>query len=451
MKFHWHIIAIAISFLLLSTNTQARETELIPEPVFNGNVLIGTAGTPGKPPVVLVHGIGDEASESWNTTIKYLKNDYHIFYFDLPGFGRSTKANQLYSPSNYSELIKYLTTKYISEPFHLIGHSMGGAIALNYASLFPKDIQSLTVVNAAGILHRLSYTRFLIPLGIDFLFGGNSLGKNIIADVATNVVWNIENEMPQELTEIIKFPPFRSHVLNEDPNLIAGLALVLHDFSRIPQQITAETLIIWGSVDNVAPLRTGHVLNALIPNSNLITISEAGHLPFIDQPVIFHRELLKHLSGQLREDLPQYNLPNLITHHILECDNKDNQSYSGTIKRLVIKNCNDIVIRNANIEELLINNSKVTVENSVINNKHTAMIVKNSNITLTASTVIADTAIKSFSSHLDVAGTFLHGRKAAVVSPIESTIIFSLVSIRSPHTQDPVAHGFKVVTPIKPL
>ena len=451
MKFYWHFIVILSLFSPVSVHAQALSTDIISEPVFNGQILVKTAGTIGKPSIVLVHGLGDEASTIWDTTIKYLQKDFHILYFDLPGFGQSTKSNQLYSPSKYSEIIHFLTKKYINKPFHLIGHSMGGTIALDYAAKFPLRVKSLTLADPAGILHRLAYTQFLVPLGIDSILGSNMIGKNKIAGLANSIIGRLEKSMPLDVAEMVKMPLFRKHALNGNPQLISGLSLVLHDFSLIPQQIAAETLIIWGRNDQITPLRTGHVLNALIPRSKLQIIPEAGHVPFIDQPVKFHQALLQHLSAPDRNVLQQNKLPNLLTQDNIECSHKNNKSYTGTIETLLIKDCQNIVIHDATINQLSIVNSEVTIENSTVKNDRTAMIVKDSKIKLTAGTVTAETAIKSYNSQLDIAGTFLNGRVAAISAPIKSTVIFSLVGVDSPYNPGQVIHGLKVITPAQPL
>ena len=116
-----------------------------------------TAGNPKNPAVVLVHGLGDEASTIWQSTIALLKNEYYVITFDLPGFGKSSKENKLYSPQNYAKFIHYVTQTYVKKPFHLIGHSMGGAIALKYTSMYSLDVQSLVLVDAADILHKSAY------------------------------------------------------------------------------------------------------------------------------------------------------------------------------------------------------------------------------------------------------------------------------------------------------
>ena len=131
-------------------------SRFIAEPIFNGKVFLSQRGNTSGPVVVFVHGLGDDASSIWDETIRRLEKDFFLVTFDLPGFGRSSRANKLYSPENYVELIDYLSNRYIGQPFHLVGHSMGGAIALRYAAAHSGDVRTLTLVDAAGILYRLA-------------------------------------------------------------------------------------------------------------------------------------------------------------------------------------------------------------------------------------------------------------------------------------------------------
>jgi pimeloyl-ACP methyl ester carboxylesterase len=247
---------------------------LVKEPVFGGEVFLQTAGNPANPAVVLVHGLGNEAATAWEPTMEFLRKDFFVFAFDLPGFGRSSKVNALYSPENYGRLIHYLTQKYVRKPFHLVGHSMGGAISLQYAADYPQDVQTLTLVDAAGVLHRLAYSSYLAPLGIDFLLKDyNVFSDNVVADVAGIIMNSLDRRMPVDLDKLVANALFRQKVLRGNTTSIAGLALVLNDFSAVPEKIKAPTLIIWGDEDNIAPLRTGVMLRALIPQSSLRLLS----------------------------------------------------------------------------------------------------------------------------------------------------------------------------------
>ncbi len=137
---------------------------LVTEPVFNDRVYIYEAGMEHENSVVLVPGIGDDGVNDWGYLIPELARQYHVVAFDLPGFGRSTKQNVLYSPANYTAFVKWATSQYVKGTFILIGHSLGGAVALSYAAAYQNDLQKLILVDVFGVLHRNVLTRYMVQI-----------------------------------------------------------------------------------------------------------------------------------------------------------------------------------------------------------------------------------------------------------------------------------------------
>jgi pimeloyl-ACP methyl ester carboxylesterase len=143
----------------------------IAEPVFGGYAQLYQAGVGQARRIVLVHGIGDNGARDFEPLVPWLvAQGFHVLAFDLPGFGRSDKTNALYSPANYAAFVKFVADRYVRRPFVLLGHSMGAVVALRYSADHPEDVERLIVMNAPGILHRLSYSsQFLAHLGMTFL------------------------------------------------------------------------------------------------------------------------------------------------------------------------------------------------------------------------------------------------------------------------------------------
>lgn len=419
------------------------------ESVFGGQVYLRTAGNPDHPAVVMVHGLGDEASSCWEDSLQRLKKDYFVFTFDLPGFGRSSKANALYSPVNYSRLINQLTDKHVAKPFHLVGHSMGGAISLQYTHSYPADVKTLTLIDAAGILHRLAYTKYLAPLGVDQVLDQyNVFGERKVTDLAGALMSALEKRAPINMDLLINLEPFRSKVLKGDPSAIAGLALVQNDFSRIPETIHQPTLIVWGDQDKIAPLRTGYVLESLIPNARLELLPNGGHIAFIEQPERFYKLLGPHLSQTYKaKQQPASKLTHSDFRQHVSCQNRSGQVITGRIGSLMIEGCQNLLIKDAEINSLVITNSSVTLRNSRIISMATALKVHDSNLNITAGHIEGVVAIEANNSRLDIAGTQLVGSQAAVKAPLDSTLIFSMGRIDSPLYDDLVIHGMKVVAP----
>jgi pimeloyl-ACP methyl ester carboxylesterase len=418
------------------------------EQIFGGQVYLRTAGNPDHPAVVMVHGLGDEASTCWEDTLHRLKKDFFVFTFDLPGFGRSSKKNALYSPVNYARLIHLLTDKYVSKPFHLIGHSMGGAISLQFAHSYPADVKTLTLIDAAGILHRLAYTKYLAPLGIDKVLNQyNLFEERKITDIAGVLMSALEQRVPVNMDLLINLESFRAKVLKGNPSAIAGLALVQNDFSRIPETIHQPTLIIWGDQDKVAPVRTGYVLESLMPNARLELIPKGGHIAFIEQPKLFHDILRPHLEQTYRPKQQPAKPAASDYRQTVRCQNQSRQVITGRIGSLLIEGCQNVVIHDAEINSVVIIDSSATLRNTRIISMDTALKLHNSNLNITSGHIEGEVAIEALNSRLDIAGTQLVGRQAAVKAPMDSTLIFSMGRIDSPLYDGLVIHGMKVVSP----
>lgn len=426
---------------------------LVADPVFGGQVYIKTAGSSANPAVVLVHGLGNEASSSWQATVDVLKKDFYVFTLDLPGFGQSSRMNVLYSPENYARVINVLAKKYVRKPFHLVGHSMGGAVALQYAASYPQDVVTLTLVDAAGILHRLAYSKYLAPLGIETVLNQENLfNNNQVSDLAGIIMNALEDKMPVDLNTLIKSKLFRQKALRGNSTSIAGLALVLNDYSKVPEMIKVPTLIIWGDKDKIAPVRTGYVLDALIPKSTLKLIPGGGHMAFVEKPEAFHNLLLQQLKPVGNTDLWQdTKKPAGEFQKSVQCKNKNNQVITGNIGQLTIDNCQDVIVRNANINKLVINASRVTLKNVNIKNQGIALTTRQSSVEITAGSIEGNLAIVTYDSRLDIAGTRMTGREAAIKAPTKSTAVFSLGRISSPLYQGNVIHGRKVILSGNPI
>ena len=293
---YFGLVLLAV-LVAASASAESRQAT-IDEPVFGGKAFVLEAGHCHERSVVLVHGLGDDASRAWDLVVPELAREYHVLAFDLPGFGRSTRANELYDPERYVAFLDFLVSQYVSGRFALVGHSMGGAIALRYAAAHPDKINRLIVVDVAGILHRVAYSKAVAQLRIEHLPGTYPAEQSVsrwIGDLLSTHSRVSRFTVPVEKL-ILTTPAMRRHFLQGDPNKIAAYALVLEDFSPWILRVTAPTLVVWGAKDPIAPLRTGKLLASNIPGARLKVIPGAQHTPMKSQPMRFHRILTGYLA-----------------------------------------------------------------------------------------------------------------------------------------------------------
>jgi hypothetical protein len=129
----------------------------------------------------------------------------------------------------------------------------------------------------------------------------------------------------------------------------------------------------------------------------------------------------------------------------MRCSDSRGRHYTGKFTVLVLNDCKDTLIVDADISRLVIHNSQVTIQNSSIRNDKVAIRVDNSSVVMTAGQIEGDIAISSYNSRFDIAGTTLTGKKVAIEVLSNSRFIFSLGKINSPKRSDATIHGYKTL------
>ena len=462
-----HLTIIFFSLAVLNVDA-AERNEIIPsvekiqqqkvyEPIFGGETYVYETGESHSKSIVLVHGVGEEAASIWIKLMKVLAESYHVVAFDLPGFGKSNNQNVLYSPEKYSKFIKWIKDRHTSGPIIILGHSLGGALALHFAATYPDEVESLIIVDAVGILHRAAYSKnflhieenenwpWLINKSLEkpFLFFNKLTDKTIEKIEAEDSSIKIATILNNDL--------LRRVFLGGKPNAIASLAVLDFDFSQLIEKVKVPSMIIWGEDDNVAPIRTAKILAAKLPQAHLEIIQHTGHVPMIEKPNIFNLILLKFLTNPYDTQLSLNE--NSSSPHVERqgiCKNQSNIFFSGHYRDIVINNCRMVKLDNVSANNISISDSEVILENCSIVGENIGLKAVRSDIIATNLIIRNDTALYTSLSSLDIAGGEIVGTKAAIVTPDNSFFIFSLGRVKSPYTDDYI-HGIKNITPENPL
>lgn len=423
------------------------------EPVFKARVFYQVGGPEDAPGVVLVHGLGNEASRHWESLAQTLSKEYRVLLFDLPGFGLSSKANTVYSPKKYAEFMAEFIPKFIPKPFHLVGHSMGGAIALAYAGTYPNDVNRLVVADVAGVLHRQAYTKNLVHLGIDSVFdkSGSVLEtpKRLtrwLADTASGALLND----PISPEKILASPEARQHFLSGDPTRIASLGLILENLGPSISNITAPTGIIWGQKDDVAPMRTALLLKDRIEPVTFTLIDNADHVPMVSAPQIFNKLVEDHLSTTA----PSPRFPGLAaitaSERVGRCREKSGVVFEGIYQKIEIDSCTHVELKNVQAGSLIIKNSTVNLEGSTIRSQNRAIDATHSTITMTGGAIEGKTAIVTRDSAFDIAGTKLAGTSSVIETRSPSRVLLSVCPAKGKNTTK-YLHGLYTLKPKETL
>ena len=422
----------------------------IDEPVFGGRIAVHEAGAGHERAILLVHGVGERGALDFEAQIAWLARSFHVLAPDLPGFGLSDKGNHLYSPANYARVLKHVTGRFLGRPFALVGHSMGGVVALRFAGTFPEDVERLVVIDAPGVLHRVSSTGlYLESIGdslVPSLFDQNGWVARLARWLAAP--FGRPGFDPQN---VLVSPELRQSVLGADPAKIAGLALVDENLGDALPRIRVPSLVLWGANDDVAPYRNGRVLAWRLAQARLHVIEGAGPPPLIETPDAL-RALLEPFLESSPPEGPFAVEPIAERRGEGRCASERDRQFEGEYERLVIEGCTRAVIRYARVRELRVVNSSVTIDDSVVGGGRVGLYARNASILMTGGSIEGETAILASGSRLDLAAVRIEGREsvARAEDAAPSSFVFSLSRAATPRRQREL-HEVYVLTPENPL
>lgn len=392
---------------------------------------VGRAGPDDAPPLLLVHGLGQNAHRDWLNTLPELAARFQVLAVDLPGFGGSPPPQRAYSfdtlGSTLAELLAQLAP---GRRVQVVGHSLGAAASLQLAHRHAAQVDRLVLVDAAGILlkpvfmHHVASLRLpqvgiapvdrllrLVDERVNSLSSLIFLGRDDRYDISP---WLMRN------------PDVRQALFGGLVQADAALSLVEHDFTVAIRETQAPTTVLWGDDDRIAPLRTGELLAARLPQARLQRIAGAGHTPMQEQPAAFNRALLDALLGPppQRAAAPAYGSSQ---GHVV-CRETDGQVYSGRFESLALERCGSVQIHDAWIGRLTLANSSATLDNSVVDSPGVALSARNSELRATAVLLRGRVAVRAENSWLDIAGSSLRASGPVVEAPAGDSRLFLSVS-----------------------
>jgi pimeloyl-ACP methyl ester carboxylesterase len=260
-----------------------------------------SAGDRG-PVVVLLHGIAGSA-DTWGRVIDLLGRQVRVIAPDLLGHGRSAKPRGDYSLGGYANGIRDLLQVLGHERVTLVGHSLGGGVAMQFAYQFPAQTERLALVSSGGLGREvtlllraatLPLAEFVIPLGV------NSRVRGAVRWLAG--LPGVSGLIAPAAAEIGR--GFGSFADSGALHAFLHTARGVLDFGG--QRIEASDrlylaaglplLIIWGARDRFIPATHAYRAVAHVPGARLEVFERSGHFPHLDEPERFARVLLDFLQ-----------------------------------------------------------------------------------------------------------------------------------------------------------
>lgn len=257
-------------------------------------------GRRDRPAVVLLHGFG-ASKENWLNLSFSLRRHYRLLIPDLPGFGQSSFCiDEDYSADSQAErLVAWLDQAGV-ERAHWVGNSLGGGVAAAVADRFAERVDSLTLMNAAGVAgaRRSAFERGLIE------------GRNRLVPThkrAVRELFLMVTERNKELSAALLTPFIAGDMMHRAPvnrrifldNLRSGRSLV----ERLPT-MQMPVLVIWGTHDRVLDPSCVEVFLSRLPRATAVVLPGVGHVPMLEVPKTTARALRSFWRGLERQASP---------------------------------------------------------------------------------------------------------------------------------------------------
>lgn len=251
------------------------------------------------PAVVLIHGLTGSSS-TWREVMPVLAERYTVIAPDLLGHGESAKPRGDYSLGAFASGIRDLLVGLGIERATVVGHSLGGGVAMQLAYQFPQRCERLVLVSSGGLGKEVSWFLKLVSLPGSELVMPLFLLPHM-KDALERVALALGNlpgvRTGSELSSYSK-EVWRSYAgLTETQNRMAFIHTVRSVIDPLGQRVSARdrlylaqkvpTLIVWGDRDKVIPVEHAYAAHDLIPGSHLAVVEGVGHFVPIERPGAF--------------------------------------------------------------------------------------------------------------------------------------------------------------------
>jgi pimeloyl-ACP methyl ester carboxylesterase len=206
----------------------------------------------------MVHGYNGSCEYFVPYPLALLARQRRVLALDLPGCGLSDRPPECTLESYVDCLASFMDALGI-EQADLLGHSMGGQIAIAAVARHPKRFRKLVLVDSAG-LPELIRRPWLAPV-------------KMLTDPSIRQI--------QLYPSLIKLG-LRARAMRDGLTILRTKSI-----RRELKQVSRPTLIIWGSKDRIVPLEHGAFMKRHIPDARLVVMRGSGHMPFTEQPQQF--------------------------------------------------------------------------------------------------------------------------------------------------------------------
>ena len=246
------------------------------------------------PALVLIHGMAGSAA-TWEPAMDLLAQHFTVIAPDLPGHGRSAKPRGDYSLGAYASFLRDLLDELEVPQATIVGQSLGGGIAMQFAYQHPEYCERLGLVSSGGLGEEVAFLlRALTAPGMEYVLPLAFMPW--INDCVARIAPTFERLGLHASPQIHEM--WRAYGSLSDADTRSAFVHTIRSVIDVRgQRVSAKdrlylaadvpTLIVWGDRDPIIPVQHGHHAHEIIPGSRLEIFETAGHFPHCEEPERF--------------------------------------------------------------------------------------------------------------------------------------------------------------------
>jgi pimeloyl-ACP methyl ester carboxylesterase len=256
------------------------------------------------PVIVLIHGI-TSSSKTWHRVIARLARRFTVIAPDLIGHGESAKPKGDYSLGAHASGIRDLLAALGHERASIVGHSLGGGIAMQFSYQFPERCERLVLVDSGGLGRDVSPllraatlpgSEIVLPLlAATRLLDAGRLGGRLLSSVGLRAGTDLEEIARGHAT--LSDPEARAAFLHTLRSVVEPGGQRIDASSRLYLARRFPVLLMWGKHDSIIPIEHGRAALEQLPGSRLEVLESSGHFPQLDEPERFLELLIDFIDS----------------------------------------------------------------------------------------------------------------------------------------------------------
>lgn len=275
------------------------------EVILHGHrVVYREAGDPDLPVLLLVHGL-TSSSATWQPVIPQLARHAHVIAPDLIGHGASDKPRTDYSLGALATWLRDLLERLGHDRVTVVGHSLGGGIAMQFAYQYYQYCERLALVASGGLGREVSLVLRAATLpGSEYVLPiiANRYLRDAGQAVARSFAWSPIRPRPSMLEAVRGYAsladlPSRTAFVHTLRSVVDPGGQRVDATEKLYLGEGNATLIVWGALDRIIPVSHSYAAHTALPGSRLEIFEQASHFPHQDEPGRFTRTLVDFLES----------------------------------------------------------------------------------------------------------------------------------------------------------